>query len=142
MDLVLDGVESVQDQAATSKETDDYVVLSTIHSAKGREWDVVRILNLVDGCIPSKKANTPEKIEEERRVLHVAMTRAKDQLDLIVPGQLFRQVRQGTPGSLHMSLSISRFLPKNIHSRFRCKTAEGIQRAKASGRKSAFRLKR
>ena len=54
---------------------EDYTVLSTIHSAKGREWKVVRILSVVDGCIPlSRSADN----EEERRLLYVAMSRAKD----------------------------------------------------------------
>jgi DNA helicase-2/ATP-dependent DNA helicase PcrA len=53
--------------------------------AKGQEWRDVRILNVVDGCIPSDMATrTAEEIEEERRLLYVAMTRAKDELDLIV----------------------------------------------------------
>jgi DNA helicase-2/ATP-dependent DNA helicase PcrA len=70
--------------AATLDE--DYTILSTIHSAKGQEWRVVRILNVVDGCIPSDMVtHAPEEIEEERRLLYVAMTRAKDELDLVVP---------------------------------------------------------
>jgi DNA helicase-2/ATP-dependent DNA helicase PcrA len=58
---------------------EDYLILSTIHSAKGQEWKSVFGLICVDGCIPSDLAteNTPE-IEEERRLLYVAMTRAKD----------------------------------------------------------------
>ena len=65
---------------------EDYLILSTIHSAKGQEWVAVFLLNTVDGCLPSDLAtgSTPE-IEEERRLLYVAMTRAKDQLHLMVP---------------------------------------------------------
>jgi hypothetical protein len=55
-----------------------------------RKWRIVRILNVVDGCIPSDRAtSTSEEIEEERRLLYVAMTRAKDELDLIVPHRFF-----------------------------------------------------
>ena len=65
-------------------------VESTIHSAKGQEWRIVCILNVVDGCIPSDMATgSPEEIEEERRLLYVAMTRAKDELDLIVPQRFY-----------------------------------------------------
>ena len=53
----------------------DYLILSTIHSAKGQEWDTVFVLNLVDGCIPSDMASGRlEQIDEERRLLYVAMT--------------------------------------------------------------------
>jgi hypothetical protein len=54
---------------------EDYLILSTIHSAKGQEWDAVFVLNLVDGCTPSDMASGgPEQIDEERRLLYVAMT--------------------------------------------------------------------
>jgi superfamily I DNA/RNA helicase len=69
---------------------EDYLILSTIHSAKGQEWKSVFVLNVVDGCIPSDRATgTSEEIEEERRLLYVAMTRAKDDLNLIVPQRFF-----------------------------------------------------
>ena len=58
---------------------EDYLILSTIHSAKGQEWKSVFVLNVVDGCIPSDLGTgTTAEIEEERRLLYVAMTRAKD----------------------------------------------------------------
>jgi DNA helicase-2/ATP-dependent DNA helicase PcrA len=61
-------------------------VLSTIHSAKGQEWDAVFVLNITDGCIPSDlAAGSPEQIEEERRLLYVAMTRARQHLHLVQP---------------------------------------------------------
>ena len=57
---------------------EDYLVLSTIHSAKGLEWRSVFVLNVVDGCIPSDlAAGSDAEIEEERRLLYVAMTRAR-----------------------------------------------------------------
>ena len=60
---------------------EDYLILSTIHSAKGQEWKSVYLLNAVDGCMPSDLgAGTSAEIEEERRLLYVAMTRAKDDL--------------------------------------------------------------
>jgi DNA helicase II / ATP-dependent DNA helicase PcrA len=85
-DLTLDPPDATSDQAGAPLLEEDYLVLSTIHSAKGQEWKSVFVLNVVDGCIPSDKSTgSTEEIEEERRLLYVAMTRAKDQLSLIVP---------------------------------------------------------
>ena len=73
---------------------EDWLVLSTIHSAKGQEWRAVFILNVVDGCIPSDLATgTPEEIDEERRLLYVAMTRARDDLVLMQPLRFFIPAR-------------------------------------------------
>ena len=79
-ELTLDPPEATSGPARATLPDEDYTILSTIHSAKGGEWKIVRILNVVDGCIPSNMATTPEEIEEERRLLHVAMTRAKDRV--------------------------------------------------------------
>jgi DNA helicase-2/ATP-dependent DNA helicase PcrA len=96
---------------------DDYVVLSTIHSAKGQEWKIVHILNVVDGCIPSERATgTCEEIEEEHRPLYVAMTRVKDELNLVVPHRLFTY--QAKFGDGHVYASVSRFIPKSIEGFF------------------------
>jgi DNA helicase II / ATP-dependent DNA helicase PcrA len=89
-ELTLDPPDATSGRAGADLKDEDYTVLSTIHSAKGQEWRIVRILNVVDGCIPSDRATgTSEEIEEERRLLYVAMTRAKDELDLIVPQRFF-----------------------------------------------------
>jgi DNA helicase-2/ATP-dependent DNA helicase PcrA len=93
---------------------EDYVVLSTIHSAKGREWPIVRVLNVVDGVIPSKLATSVAQIEEERRLLYVAMSRAKDQLELYVPRRLFLPYHAGGAGQHHDRLERSRFIPPSI----------------------------
>ena len=94
---------------------DEYTILSTIHPAKGQEWKIVRVLNVIDGCIPSDLATaTPEEIEEERRLLHVAMTRAKDELDLIVL-QRFYTHNQSATGDRHVYASVSRFIPARIY---------------------------
>src|SRR5206468_2514351 len=74
-DLTLDPPEALGDLAGDPLIDDDFLILSTIHSAKGQEWDVVYVLNVVDGCIPSDMATgSKEEIEEERRLLYVAMT--------------------------------------------------------------------
>ena len=68
----------------------EFVILSTVHQAKGLEWPIVFIPWLADGRFPTDMAiNTQEELEEERRVFHVAVTRAKDELYLIVP-QVYR----------------------------------------------------
>jgi len=90
---------------------DDYLILSTIHSAKGQEWKAVHILNVVDGCIPSDMSTgTTDEVEEERRLLYVAMTRAKDDLQLLVP-QRFYVHQQASYGDRHVYASRSRFIP-------------------------------
>ena len=69
---------------------EDYLILSTIHSAKGQEWSAVHVLNVVDGCIPSDLGDRhAAEIEEERRLLYVAMTRARDDLHLMVPQRFY-----------------------------------------------------
>ena len=93
-------------------------VLSTIHSAKGQEWKSVYVLNAVDGCIPSDMAtDTPAEIEEERRLLYVAMTRAKDDLHLIVPHRFYTH-QQASFGDRHVYASRTRFIPEAILDRF------------------------
>src|SRR5271166_5714023 len=88
--LTLDSPEATSDQAGVPVLDEDYLILSTIHSAKGQEWTSVFVLNVVDGCIPSDLGTgTTAEIEEERRLLYVAMTRAKDSLHLIVPQRFF-----------------------------------------------------
>ena len=80
-ELTLDPPDATSDRAGDPLLDEDYLILSTIHSAKGQEWKSVHILNAVDGCLPSDLATgTSAEIEEERRLLYVAMTRAKDHL--------------------------------------------------------------
>jgi DNA helicase II / ATP-dependent DNA helicase PcrA len=93
---------------------EDYLILSTIHSAKGQEWKSVFVLNVVDGCIPSDLGvGTSAEIEEERRLLYVAMTRAKDNLHLIVPQRFFTH-GQNAHGDRHVYAARSRFLPHRL----------------------------
>jgi DNA helicase-2/ATP-dependent DNA helicase PcrA len=78
-DLALDPPDAISDEAGAPLKDEDYLILSTIHSAKGQEWKSVFVLNVVDGCLPSDLGTgTTAEIEEERRLLYVAMTRAKD----------------------------------------------------------------
>ena len=85
-DFTLEPPETSQVGADAVPDDDEYVVLSTIHSAKGLEWKHVFVLSVVDGYLPSfRSLNDANQIEEERRLLYVAMTRAKDELYLIKP---------------------------------------------------------
>jgi DNA helicase-2/ATP-dependent DNA helicase PcrA len=88
---------------------DDYLILSTIHSAKGGEWPVVHVIHAADGNIPSDMAlNEPGGVDEERRLLYVALTRAKDHLSVSFP-QRFYHRRFGSDGR-HSYAVPSRFL--------------------------------
>jgi DNA helicase-2/ATP-dependent DNA helicase PcrA len=113
-DLTLDPPAATSDIAGTPLLDEDYLILSTIHSAKGQEWKSVFVLNCVDGCIPSDLATgTTEEIEEERRLLYVAMTRAKDHLHLIVPQRFFSHQQQ-KGGGHHMYAARTRFIEESM----------------------------
>jgi DNA helicase-2/ATP-dependent DNA helicase PcrA len=113
-ELALDPPAATSDEAGAPGRDDDYLILSTIHSAKGQEWRSVHVLNVVDGCIPSDLATgAADEIEEERRLLYVAMTRARDTLHLIVP-QAFHVSGQTACGDRHVYASRSRFLPRSL----------------------------
>lgn len=109
-ELTLEPPQATSDEAGVPLLDEDYMILSTIHSAKGREWTAVTLLNAVDGCIPSDMATgTTAQIEEERRLLYVAMTRARDELDIMVP-QRFHVEHQSAVGDRHVYAIRSRFL--------------------------------
>jgi DNA helicase-2/ATP-dependent DNA helicase PcrA len=117
-ELTLDPPDATSDQAGMPLRDEDYLVLSTIHSAKGQEWKSVFVLNVVDGCIPSDLGTgTSAEIEEERRLLYVAMTRARDDLHLVVPQRFFTH-GQNAQGDRHVYASRTRFIPSAILSKF------------------------
>ena len=110
-ELTLDPPEASGDEAGLPLLDEDYLILSTIHSAKGREWRAVYVLHVVDGCIPSDMATgSAEEVEEERRLLYVAMTRARDQLHLIHPRR-FYTTGQPRSGDRYVQAPRSRFIP-------------------------------
>ena len=77
---------SSADLAGPPRLDEDYLIISTVHSAKGLEWPVVHLPHLVDGAVPSDMAlGTAEGLAEERRLFYVAVTRARDQLYLYAP---------------------------------------------------------
>ncbi len=121
-ELTLDPPGASADEAGDPHLDEDYLILSTIHSAKGQEWDVVFVLNVVDGCIPSDMATgRPEEIEEERRLLYVAMSRARDHLHLVQPLRFYVR-QQHRHGDAHVFAPRSRFLPDAVLEHFERQT--------------------
>jgi DNA helicase-2/ATP-dependent DNA helicase PcrA len=117
-ELTLDPPDATSDEAGPPHRDEDYLILSTIHSAKGQEWKSVFVLNCVDGCIPSDLATgSSDEIEEERRLLYVAMTRARDELTLVVP-QRFYVHGQPRNGDRHVLASRTRFIPPMLLKHF------------------------
>ncbi len=117
-ELTLDPPDATSDEAGPPHRDEDYLILSTIHSAKGQEWKSVFVLNCVDGCIPSDLATgSSEEIEEERRLLYVAMTRARDELTLITP-QRFYVHGQARSGDRHVFAARTRFIPAPLLKHF------------------------
>ena len=109
-ELTLDPPQASGDLSGDPLLDEDYLVLSTVHSAKGQEWDTVHLLNVTDGSFPSEFATgRPEMIEEERRLLYVAMTRAKDELRLMQPVR-FYVTQQSPTGDRYVHGARSRFL--------------------------------
>jgi DNA helicase-2/ATP-dependent DNA helicase PcrA len=117
-ELTLDPPDATSDQAGVPHLDEDYLILSTIHSAKGQEWKSVFVMNVVDGCIPiDLGAGAKDEIEEERRLLYVAMTRAKDELHLMVPQRFFTHGQSST-GDRHVYAARTRFIPNNLLKHF------------------------
>jgi DNA helicase-2/ATP-dependent DNA helicase PcrA len=118
-ELALDPPSSTSDLAGPPLLDEDYVVLSTIHSAKGGEWDVVHVIHAADGMIPSDMATgRPEEIEEERRLFYVALTRARDALYVYFPLRFYRRPRGRAGEDAHTYSQLTRFLPPEVLSRF------------------------
>ncbi len=113
-ELTLDPPDATSDQSGVPSRDEDYLILSTIHSSKGQEWKSVHVLNVVDGCIPSDLGTgSTHELEEERRLLYVAMTRAKDELHVITP-QRFYVTQQSQYGDRHIYAQRSRFIPRSM----------------------------
>jgi DNA helicase II / ATP-dependent DNA helicase PcrA len=117
-EITLDPPAGTSDEAGPPLRDEDYLVLSTIHSAKGQEWRRVHVLNGVDGCIPSDLATgTSAEIDEERRLFYVAMTRARDELTVVVPQRFFVH-GQAKRGPRHVYAARTRFIPDSLLDRF------------------------
>jgi DNA helicase-2/ATP-dependent DNA helicase PcrA len=113
-EMALDPPAATGDLAGAPYLDEDYLVLSTVHSAKGQEWDAVHILNVADGNFPSEfSTGKPELIEEERRLLYVAMTRARTDLHLLAPLKYY-VTQQSRMGDRHVYGAKSRFLTRAV----------------------------
>jgi DNA helicase-2/ATP-dependent DNA helicase PcrA len=124
-ELTLDPPQSSSDMASSAHHDEDYLVISTIHSAKGMEWDQVYILNVVEGSFPNEfSAGKPEQIEEERRLLYVAMTRARNELICVVPLR-FQITSQPKTSDGHVYGARSRFLTEKVIKCFDEQTFQG-----------------
>ncbi|RWR30752.1 ATP-dependent helicase [Sinirhodobacter populi] len=116
--LTLATPDATSGQAGVALKDEDYLILSTNHSAKGQEWKSVFVLNVVDGCIRSDLGvGQTAGTEEECRLLYVAMTRAKDHLTLGIPLKFYvtQQTRQG---DRHLYAARSRFIPRDLLEHF------------------------
>ena len=113
-ELTLDPPQASGDQAGPPLLDEDYLILSTVHSSKGQEWDSVYVLNVADGSFPNEfAAGKPAQVEEERRLLYVAMTRAKNDLQLIAPLKYYI-TQQRKWGEKHVYGARSRFLTEGV----------------------------
>jgi len=113
VDLQLDPPTSTSDLAGPPSKDEDWLVLSTIHSAKGCEWDAVYVIHASDGCLPSDMATgTPEEIEEELRLTYVAMTRARDFLYVAWPQRYYHKWYVFT--DRHSYAQLSRFFSDEV----------------------------
>ena len=90
-DMALEPPNTVKDDSFSMNSSDnDRLVLSTVHSAKGLEWNTVFVIWTLDGRFPSVHALNKEKeLEEELRLMYVAATRAKENLFFIYPGNVY-----------------------------------------------------
>jgi DNA helicase-2/ATP-dependent DNA helicase PcrA len=117
-ELTLDPPNATSDISNAASLDEDFLILSTVHSAKGQEWDRVFLLNVNDGNFPNEyAAGKPEMIEEERRLLYVAMTRARNELDLISPLKYY-VTQQSRTGDAHVYGARSRFLTSGVMAAF------------------------
>ncbi len=142
-DLALDPPSATQDLAGPPLREEDFLILSTIHSAKGCEWDVVYVIHAADGNIPSDMSSgTEDQIEEERRLFYVALTRARDFLEVCFPLRYY--YKKHPTGDRHSFAQLTRFVPDGIVDRFEKVSLEPEKAADApvtSGNAAAIRGK-
>ncbi|MBN1576527.1 MAG: ATP-dependent helicase [Chitinispirillaceae bacterium] len=125
-EITLDPPNSTSDFAGPPSRDEDYLILSTIHSAKGCEWDVVYLIHAADGCLPSDMATgSDEEIEEELRLAYVAMTRARDRLYVTWPMRFYSHPMGFSDG--HVYGQCSRFFTKDVLATMECVAAPGLE---------------
>ncbi len=124
-DLTLDPPASTEDLAGEPILDEDYLVLSTIHSAKGLEWDAVYMIHAADGNIPSDlSTGKAEQIDEELRLFYVALTRAKRSLNVSFPLRYYHAAR-GAFSDRHSYAQLTRFISADVKPHFDCRTTSG-----------------
>jgi DNA helicase II / ATP-dependent DNA helicase PcrA len=124
-DLTLDPPTSTSDLAGAPYLEEDYLILSTIHSAKGCEWDVVHIIHAADGMIPSDMATgDTEGVDEERRLFYVAMTRAKDHLYVYWPIRYYHT--KSRMADAHSYAQLTRFISPAVKALFEQRLPPGV----------------
>jgi DNA helicase-2/ATP-dependent DNA helicase PcrA len=129
-DLTLDN----PDQLGKSDAQEDHLILSTVHSSKGLEWSAVILINLVEERFPSKHAlNSDEEFEEERRLLYVACTRARDYLGLFVPSALYNRYYQSNDPA--MPCPFLQDIPGHLFSEFKETYGGGLTKKANTARK-------
>jgi len=118
-EITLDPPSSTVDIQGAPPEEDDHLILSTIHSAKGLEWNIVYVMQVCDGSLPSQKSiNTVEELEEERRLLYVALTRPRHQLYVCHPQRVYLQNRYR--GDAYGYSPLSRFISPPVQKLLHC----------------------
>ncbi len=114
--LALEPPAATRDLAQGGASEDDVLVLSTVHSAKGKEWDAVFVIWAVDGWFPSSRAlRSDDELEEERRLMYVALTRARNHLCVVYPLNTYGS-RWGADYSIDQ---LSRFIDAGVRERMR-----------------------
>src|SRR5690606_7119332 len=117
-ELTLDPPQATGDLAGDPLRDEDYLILSTVHSAKGQEWDSVYVLNVADGNFPNEHATgRPDLIEEQARLLYVAMQRARQDLHMIAPLKYY-VTQQSRTGDAHVFGARSRFMTDALLQKF------------------------
>jgi DNA helicase-2/ATP-dependent DNA helicase PcrA len=139
-ELALDPPQSSSDLARPPHLDDDYLVLSTIHSAKGLEWQAVHVLAIYDGNFPAcMSAGSSEEIDEERRLLYVALTRPRRELHLYVPVRYYHRPRGGDDA--HGYGKPSRFLTEAVQATCEVsRPADSFERAAGSASRELRRV--
>lgn len=113
-ELTLDPPSSTGDFAGPPSLDDDFLTLSTVHSAKGGEWTAVHLIHAADGMFPSDMATgSTESIDEERRLFYVALTRARNQLHIYAPLR-YHHAEKGWSDA-HSFAQRTRFLPQQLN---------------------------
>lgn len=115
-DLTIDPPTSTGDLAGQPFLDEEFIVLSTIHSAKGCEWDVVYVIHAADGVLPSDMVKEEAELEEERRLLYVAMTRARNHLTIAYPLKYYH--KKHPMGDAYSTSQLTRFLPPALFGHF------------------------